>query len=274
MPPRPGRVLAIEPKGIARERNFCAVTYDLAFFAMTIPAVLFAGISKGGFGSGAAFASSSILALVLDPALAVGLMLPLLMLMDVAALRAYWRKWAWPEGRLLILGSVPGILAGMAFYKITNADVFRFMIGAISLAFVIWQGAGRMGWLKLGQRPLPDWGGALAGAMAGFTSFVSHAGGPPAAVFLLSRPVTKTSYQATTVLVFWIINMLKAVPYGIVGIFTLESLTADLLLAPFAVVGTWLGVWLHNLVPERLFFGLTHVLLTLTGTKLIFDALT
>lgn len=250
------------------------MTFDLAFFAMTIPAVLFAGMSKGGFGSGAAFASSSILALVMEPAFAVGLMLPLLMLMDVAALRVYWRKWAWPESRLLILGSVPGILAGVVFFKMTNADVFRFLIGAISLAFVAWQGARRLGWVQLGQRPFPAWGGLLAGATAGFTSFVSHAGGPPAAVYLLSRPVTKTSYQASTVLVFWIINMLKAVPYGIVGIFTWESLTADLFLAPFAIIGTWLGVWLHNLVPERLFFGVTHVLLTLTGAKLVFDALT
>ena len=40
---------------------------NLMFFAVAIPAVIFAGISKGGFGSGVAFASSSILALILTP---------------------------------------------------------------------------------------------------------------------------------------------------------------------------------------------------------------
>ena len=30
---------------------------DLMFFTVAIPAVIFAGISKGGFGSGVAFAS-------------------------------------------------------------------------------------------------------------------------------------------------------------------------------------------------------------------------
>ncbi len=35
---------------------------DAQFFMVAIPAVLFAGISKGGFGSGAAFAAASILA--------------------------------------------------------------------------------------------------------------------------------------------------------------------------------------------------------------------
>ena len=69
-----------------------AVLWDFSFFAVAIPAVIFAGISKGGFGSGAAFAASSILALVLTPGEALGLMLPLLMLIDFATLRPYWRK--------------------------------------------------------------------------------------------------------------------------------------------------------------------------------------
>jgi len=58
------------------------------------------------------------------------------------------------------------------------------------------------------------------------------------------------------------------------GIFTQDTLTADLLLAPFAVLGAWLGVKAHRLVPERLFFSLTYVLLLITGTKLIWDGLT
>ena len=40
---------------------------DWTVFAFGIPAVVFAGVSKGGFGSGAAFASASILALVFEP---------------------------------------------------------------------------------------------------------------------------------------------------------------------------------------------------------------
>ena len=54
---------------------------DPAFFAVAVPAVLFAGVSKGGFGSGAAFAATPLLALILEPGQALGLMLPLLMLL-------------------------------------------------------------------------------------------------------------------------------------------------------------------------------------------------
>ena len=57
------------------------------FFIVSAAAVVFAGISKGGFGSGAAFVAAAILATIIDPGLAIGIMLPLLMLMDVASLK-------------------------------------------------------------------------------------------------------------------------------------------------------------------------------------------
>ncbi len=247
--------------------------WDFSFFALAVPAVLFAGISKAGFGSGASFASASILALILTPGQALGLMLPLLMLMDVAALKPYWKKWSWPSARLLIIGSVPGVLIGTVLYRVTNDDVIRFLIGAMSLLFVLWQVARARGWIVIEQKDQPDGVGLTAGAIAGFTSFVSHAGGPPAAIYMLSLKLTKTEYQANSVIVFWVINALKAVAYGFLGIFTLDLLLVDLALAPFALIGTWIGVKAHFLVPEKLFFALTYVLLTITGTKLIFDAI-
>lgn len=247
---------------------------SVSTLALAVPAVVFAGISKGGFGSNAAFAAASILALVVEPGVALGVMLPLLMLMDVAALRPYWGKWAWRESFLLMVGGVPGVVIGAALWQVASPDVFRFLIGAIAVLFVIWQLGLARGIFRPASRPLPDWVGYLAGIAAGFTSFISHAGGPPASAFLLSRDTTKTEYQASTVLVFWIINIAKAIPYGFLGIFTYHTLLADLILAPFAILGTWVGVWLHNVVPEKAFFALTYVLLLVTGTKLIFDALT
>lgn len=247
---------------------------DLAFFAIAGPAVVFAGISKGGFGSGAAFAAASILALVVEPGLALGVMLPLLMLIDASTLRPYWGKWDRAAALLLIVGAVPGVLLGAALYRIAEPDVFRVLIGVISVGFVAWQVAMARGWIRRAEAVLPLWAGALAGAVAGFTSFVSHAGGPPAAVYLLSKRLTKTQFQATTVLVFWVVNIAKFVPYAFLGMFTAQTAMANLALAPFALLGAWIGVRAHRIVPETLFFRLTYVLLMVTGTKLIWDGLT
>ncbi|MEM6888660.1 MAG: sulfite exporter TauE/SafE family protein [Pseudomonadota bacterium] len=247
---------------------------DIAFFLIAGPAVMFAGISKGGFGSGAAFASASMLALVVEPGIALGVMLPLLMLIDVSTLRPYWRKWDRSAAILLILGAVPGVVLGAALYSVASPDVFRVLIGVISVGFVVWQVAQRRGLIRAATQRLPNWAGVFAGMTAGFTSFVSHAGGPPAAVYLLSKGLDKTQYQATTVLVFWIVNIAKFIPYAFLGMFTLQTGLANLVLAPFALFGAWLGVKAHRLVPENLFFMLTYVLLTATGVKLIWDGLT
>lgn len=250
------------------------LTLDLTFFLIAGPAVIFAGISKGGFGSGAAFASASVLALVVDPGLALGVMLPLLMLIDVSTLKPYWGKWSTQSAWLLVLGGLPGVALGAALYSVAEPDVFRVLIGGISLAFVIWQLANARGLVRPARSELPGWVGALAGVVAGFTSFVSHAGGPPAAVYLLSQRLGKTQYQATTVLVFWVINIAKFIPYAFLGMFTVQTAIANLVLAPFALLGAWLGVKAHRLVPERAFFALTYVLLTVTGVKLVWDGLT
>ncbi|GFE48824.1 UPF0721 transmembrane protein [Roseobacter cerasinus] len=250
------------------------LTLDWTFFLIAGPAVIFAGISKGGFGSGAAFASASILALVVDPGLALGVMLPLLMLIDAATLRPYWRKWDGQAALLLVIGGLPGVALGAALYRIAEPDVFRVLIGAISLAFVVWQLFLSARKIRRQEGLMPRWVGMLAGLVAGFTSFVSHAGGPPAAVYLLSKNLTKLQYQATTVLAFWAINIAKFVPYAVLGMFTAETAQANLLLAPFALFGAWIGVYAHRLVPEPLFFGLTYLLLSVTGVKLILDGLT
>ncbi len=247
---------------------------NTTFFLLAVPAVIFAGISKGGFGSGAAFAATPILALVVDPRLALGFMLPLLMLIDVATLKPYWRKWSWEDSKILVVGALPGIVLGVALYSVANADVFRFLIGMVALVFILFRFGQTQGWIRAAARPAGRVAGLIAGLVAGFTSFVSHAGGPPVAMYLLSQRLTKTGFQATTVLVFWAVNLFKVVPYAFLGIFTAETLWANVLLAPAALAGAWLGVKAHHMVPERVFFGITYVLLAITGSKLIWDALT
>lgn len=243
-------------------------------FAIAIPAVIFAGISKGGFGSGISFASAAILALVLDPRVALGLMLPLLLLIDGASLPAFWRKWDWAVSKVLMLGAVPGTVIGGFFLAYASPDLIRLLIGLICVAFVVWQSLRYVGWLRLERQKFRTKTGLLAGFGMGFTSFISHAGGPIAAIYLLGQHLPKTTYHATTVLVFGVVNVLKFFGYVGMGLFPADTLLVCAALAPFAIFGTWLGVKAHYLVPERVFFAVTYIGLTLTGLRLIWVALT
>ena len=247
--------------------------FNFEFILIATFATVFAGISKGGFGSGAAFASAAILATIIEPGSAIGIMLPLLILMDFGSLKPYWRKWLSRESWILVVGSIPGVILGALLYSNVSADFFRFLIGIICLAFVFWQALQTWATIQKPIRPLSDFFGIFLGCFAGFTSFISHAGGPPAAIYLLSKKPTKTEYQATTVIVFWAVNLAKAVPYTFLGLFTLETLFLDLILSPFALLGVWIGVKAHYIISERLFFSFTYILLTLTGARLIWVAL-
>jgi uncharacterized membrane protein YfcA len=243
-------------------------------FSFTVPAVIFAGISKAGFGSSVAFASASILAVFMEPAVALGVMLPLLMLIDVASLPSYWRKWDWSASWVLLLGAVPGTVLGAWFFAVADPDLIRVIIGLVAVMFVLWQTAQSRGWLAPPKREMGVMSGMVAGVALGFTSFISHAGGPVAAVFLLGRGLSKTAFQATTVLVFWAVNLFKSGFYLGLGVFTRETLMLDVLLVPFAILGTWLGIRAHHFVSERTFFRVTYVALSITGGKLIWDGLT
>ncbi len=246
---------------------------NAAFFAIAIPAVLFAGVSKGGFGGGAGFAAAPLLALIMEPAQAVGLMLPLLMMMDVTGLRTYWRRWSVVDAARLMIGMAPGVALGWLFFRSVSPDAIRLFIGLIAIGFVVWRIARERGWLTAPAEAPGAVSGLIWGGVAGFTSFVSHAGGPPAAMYLLGRGLDKTTYQATTVISFWWVNLIKFVPYVTLGMFTMDSARANLMLAPVAVAGVLLGAVAHRRLPEALFFRVTYALLLITGSKLVWDAL-
>jgi uncharacterized membrane protein YfcA len=250
------------------------VELDAASFTVAIPAVLFAAVSKGRFGAGAGFVASPLLALVLEPAAAVALMLPLLMLMDLTGLRPYWGRWSWIHCRRLMVGALPGVAIGALLFGLVSADGVRLLVGGIALGFVAFQLARNRGWLQpaLIHSSRAGWG-FFWGTVTGFTSFVSHAGGPPAAMYPLGARLDKTRYQASTVLVFWWVNLIKFPLYLALGLFTAESAKANLILAPIAIAGVLLGVRGHNVIPEKLFFRLTYALLLVTGSKLLIDAL-
>ncbi len=246
------------------------------FLGVTILAVLIAGIAKGGFGAGAAFASTPLIALVAPPTLALSMMLPILILMDAFGLRAYWRRWNWPTLKPLLIGAAMGIGAGALFFRFVDPAALKIMIGAVALAFVIWRALPLRPATRRPDETSPSGSMSSAlfwGGVSGFTSMTAHAGGPPVAVHLLRVGLDKTAFQATTVAFFAAVNALKLAPFIAIGLISQETLTLSLIFAPLAPLGIWLGVLAHRRLPEAIFFRLVIVLLTATALKLIWDGI-
>ena len=173
----------------------------------------------------------------------------------------------------MILGSIPGIALGTALFGVVDERVVKFALGAMALGFVLFMLARQREWIVMrGSAALSRTSAFFWGGASGFTSFVAHAGGPPASMHLLPRRLEKTEYQSTNVLVFTAINAMKFPCYAALGLFIPLNMTASLALAPVAAIGIGLGVVVHRRVPDRLFFAVIYVCLTIIGIKLIAES--
>ena len=243
-------------------------------FGLAALGAMLAGISKGGFGGSLGFAGSAILAVVVEPGVALALMLPVLMAIDMAAVRAYWGRWDKPSAGAILTGAVPGLLLGAVLLSVISSDSIRVLIGLVAVGFPLFRIALARGWIAPRPTGFDRRKGWVAGEGVGFTSFVAHAGGPPFAVFMLGQGgIDKTRYHATSVIVFWVVNAMKAALYTMLGMFSWQLLGWSAALIPFAMIGTLIGVKAHKLIPEWLFFMVAYTALMLTGLKLLWDGL-
>jgi uncharacterized protein len=247
------------------------VITDPLFYALAVPAFLITGISKGGFGSGLGSLAVPMLALAVPVPQAAAIMLPLLLAMDLVGLWAYRNKWDGANMRIMLPGAMVGMVLGYLSFRYLDEHWIRLLVGAIAIGFVL------NVWLRpsvAGKAAGPSWtGGSFWSGLSGLTSFVANAGGPPLSVYLLPQRLDKTLFVGTTVLYFAVLNYTKIIPYWWLGQFTDENLMTALILLPLAPIGMWLGMWLHTRVRDATFYRWVHILLLLSGIKLVWDGI-
>lgn len=247
---------------------------DPLFYLAAVPAVLLFGISKGGFGSGLGVVAVPLIAMIVSPVQAAAILLPILCLMDLVGLWAYRGKWMLAELRILLPASLLGIAAGTLMFEFMSPARLRLLLGIVAVSFTLHH------WLQTrlrNQTASQLFGPAVgigAAAVAGFTSFIAHAGGPPITMYLLRRGIDRTQFVATTVVFFAVVNYVKLVPYAWLEQFDATNLATSLVLSPLAPLGIGLGVWLHRRVTDQLFFRIAYAMLFIVGVKLIYDGIT
>lgn len=245
---------------------------DPFFYALAIPAVIILGLAKGGF-AGVGVIAVPLMALAVSPVTAASITLPILIVQDVVSVWAFRRTWDRGILMLMLPSAAVGIFAGYALAAFVKPGAVELAIGAISVAFALqrlW--IERRGATLAEPRPegLP-WRGVLAGVAAGFTSQISHAGGPPFQMYVLPKRLARDTFIGTSALFFAAVNWMKVPAYLALGQFTRASLATSAVLLPVAIGSTWAGVWLVRRVPSERFYQVIYVLLVLVGGKLAWD---
>ena len=247
--------------------TFAPIT-DPWFYAVAIPAVLLMGISKSGFGSGFGSLAVPIMALAVTVPQAAAIMMPLLFIMDVLGMAAFRRDVDWRLLRFLVPCALLGTLVGTLLFKWVDARWVAGLVGAMTLLFL----AQRLLFPPHPDSPPPPrWWGAVLTVMAGFTSFIAHAGGPPLNAYLIPLKLKPVVFTATMAFLFFVVNLSKWGPYAWLGLIDWAQMSTAVLLMPFAPMGVWMGITLARRLQPALFYRLVYVGMALTGIKLVWD---
>jgi uncharacterized membrane protein YfcA len=243
---------------------------DPWFYLVSVPAVLIFGIVKGGFGGSIAIIAVPLMALVMPPTQAAAILLPILVLMDMLVVKTYWGRFDRRALLLLIPGAVVGVGIGYLTAGAMNEHYMRSLIGLLSLAFGLQNLFGLQGF---SGREHHAGSGGFFGALAGFTSFSIHAGGPPFTMYLMPKQLSPVLFAGTAGIFFAAVNAVKLVPYYALGQFNTDNLADSLVLAPLAPVGVKVGHYLVQRSTPSFYYAVVNAALVLVGAKLLWDGL-
>lgn len=242
----------------------------MAFWSLATLAAFCVGLSKGGAPAFGALAVP-ILSLSISPVAAAGLLLPVFVFSDIFGIWAYRRYADWALLRIAVVGIVVGTGVGWATAHLVSENFVRVLIGVIgftfSLHFLLRARANAAG------TPAGRTAGLFWTTVAGFTSFVSHAGAPPWQVWVLPQKLPRMVFAGTSTFAFAIMNVLKIVPYYYLGQLQVDNLRITLILFIPALTAVFVAYRLIRILPERVFYAVVTWMLLAVSIKLIWDGL-
>lgn len=241
---------------------------DPYFYAVAVPAILLLGISKSGFGAGFGSLAVPMMALAITVPQAVAVCMPLLLVMDILGIVALRKEFDRALLKFLVPFALLGTIIGTLLFKALSPSAVAGLVGLLTLLFL----AQRLAFPPKPNSPaLPKWAGAILTTVAGFTSFVAHAGGPPISVYMIPLKLKPIVFTATMAYLFFFVNLSKWGPYAWLGLLNWENLITSLVLMPLAPMGVWLGVRIARTINMTLFYRLVYLGMFLTSIKLIWD---
>lgn len=236
-------------------------------------AVLVYGFAKGGAGAPLSAICVPVMSLVLPPFRAAAILLPLLLVLDVLALCSFRGCFDRHQLRLLLPPALFGMVAAALVGRWLSDDGLRLLIGFICLGFVL---------LRLLRRPArtsavpssvaaADALGRVWGGLAGFTSMLVHAGGPPVMVHLMGLGLEPRLLAGTQAWLFAALNTSKLVPFIGTGQMDLSSLKLSLLFLPLTPIGIALGQRFLRTTSRDMVYRVFSAALLLSGGLLLWQ---
>lgn len=162
------------------------------YFALASLAAFLVGLSKGGLPT-VGMLAVPLLSLFMSPVKAAVLLLPIYIISDVVSVWLYRKNFSTPNLKILIPAGVLGVGIGWITASFTSDSAVKLMIGCMGVGFCL------NTWLRKTpqeKQAVDQKKGWFWGTAAGFTSFISHAGGPPFQIYVLPNDSPSWSLRA------------------------------------------------------------------------------
>jgi hypothetical protein len=201
---------------------------------------------------------------------AAAILMPVLLLTDILGLIFLRVHLDWKLLKFLVPCGLMGTVLGYFLFRLLDPAVVAGMVGAFTLLFLA---------QRLLFKPRPDapppprWLGALLTMTSGFTSFIAHAGGPPISAYVIPLRLSPLLFTSTMAYFFFVINLSKWVPYGLLGLLDMRNMLTSVVLLPLVPLGVWVGITMARKIEPDLFYKFVYAGMFLTGLKLLWDAL-
>jgi uncharacterized membrane protein YfcA len=246
------------------------LSHSPLFVAVIIACLgLMIGLAKGGFNALGALLTP-MLSLILPVSLAVGVILPMLIVGDAFAVYSYWREW---DGQLVIRmlpAAIAGALAGTFLLAQLSPNALRIALGTFVLILVAYKFVSdRIKSLEYQPRA---WHAPAAGALAGLASGLFNNGGPAFNSYLLLQKLAPRTFIATTALFFALVNLIKVPGFLYTGVLNLPLLVSFWWVFLFIPLGIWGARRLVVRLNQSVFEWIVIVLLFLTSLLLFWQS--
>ncbi|WP_343794943.1 sulfite exporter TauE/SafE family protein [Gracilibacillus halotolerans] len=232
-------------------------------------AAMLIGFSKAGVSS-MGILVVTIFMMIFPARDSVGILLPLLIVGDLFAVVYYRRHVVWKYLISLMPWVLIGIIGGYAVLEFISSEQLKPLIGILVLLLIILHISRE----KLGKRfvellPESKLFTYLMGILAGFTTMIGNAAGGVMAIYLLVKGLPKTEFVGTGAWFFLTVNLIKVPLYVSLGMITVDSITFNLKLIVFILIGALVGVKVIKWMPQKMFQTVVLIFAAIGAIRLI-----
>jgi len=244
------------------------IPFDLQTFLIAAAAVAASYVIFGITAFGAALFTIPVLSHFFP----LDFVLPMAVLLDVAAALALGRRFSGDADKSELMWLAPfslvGAVAGVTLLVTLPPQATLVALGVFLLAYGGYSLHEGIPTRMVSRRWAP-----LSGLTGGAMGTLFGVGAPPYAIYLARRLADKDALRATLSNMVLLSVSMRALVFTVSGLMLADRLVGFAMLVPFALAGLWAGNRIHGRVSRAAVLRFVSVLLLMMGASLLVRAL-